>query len=566
MPQARSTRNPGGSGYPLDFDAPNTWTTDDDASDSPGDQPSVQSRRGEELHLVSPLEELRAIYSSWFFWEIASELPSNQARDQRFGRPQDYPDWLLFLLHCAAGITGISTVRATAALFTDRKLWAAFAGDVDRFVPAGWTKIADLQHKRTKHESRLRPRSGRPRRKRPAHAENVLAFSPKTSAVAPARHHLTYFGLKWRGRKKVSGRVEPMNPGDAWFGVRQRVFAKYRELAIVQAQLQGLLDPAQPFQWQNPDREQYVGFDGTICPMTDKRASTACAQHSSGGSKRPIYGSKFTIASIRRDGVAGSRIILDITHTGKDPESDFSNEAAATKAMALELMLRAGGGMKGIVVDSVTRGRDLVELQRAGLTVVNYPHAHRNPGSKDGGRLADGRQEKGHLRTVVVRENSIGGTCEHPIYLVGGEVVERFVASDGTPQGRPLQVVGYEQRQGKSARREYLKARIECTLCGTSDHLVPLFHTDPVSQDPDANWGEFARVFPPSSPEFKHLYGARNDTESRHTNLKARVKHLPADVPGQMLRMLGAMIASNSVAWQLHQQELDQPNVFDDTA
>jgi hypothetical protein len=517
------------------------------------------------LRIVSPLEELRAIYSSDFFWEVAEELPCNSIQNQRFGRPQDYPDWLLFLLVGAAGISGVSTLRASVALFGDRKFWCDFAADVDRFVPSGWTKIAELAHSQTKHEARMRPRTGRPRRSRGS-ASKVVSLRPGIRSVAPQRHHINYFQMKWRGRKKSHGRTVKMQPGDPWYGVKQRVLAKAREVAMVQAQQQGLLDPLLPFQWQNPDREQYVGFDGTIFPMSTKRTTTACAEHSSGGSKTPVFGTKFTIASIRSDGSPGSRIILDITHTGKDPLSDYSNEAAATKAVALQLNEMAQGGMKGIVVDSVVRGRDLTDLQRAGVTVVNYPHAHRNPGSKKGGRLADGRQEKGHLRTVISRSNKFGGTCEHPIYLVGGVPFERFIASDGTPQARPLRVVAYDQRQGKSVRREYLTVHLDCTACGSSDNRVPLFHTDPTSTDPEANWGEFARVFPPDTPQFKFLYGARNDTESRHTNLKARVKHLPPDVAGQMLRMVGAMIASNSVAWQLRRQELDEPNVFDNTA
>ncbi len=62
------------------------------------------------------------------------------------------------------------------------------------------------------------------------------------------------------------------------------------------------------------------------------------------------------------------------------------------------------------------------------------------------------------------------------------------------------------------------------------------------------------------------LYGARNDTESRHTNIKERAKYLPIDVPGQELRLLGAAMTMNAVAWQLHLQAHGEPNVLDDTA
>lgn len=95
---------------------------------------------------------------------------------------------------------------------------------------------------------------------------------------------------------------------------------------------------------------------------------------------------------------------------------------------------------------------------------------------------------------------------------------------------------------------------------------VPLFHTSPTSNDPDANWGEYVRVYPPGSAAFKYLYGARNDTESRHHDLKARVKHLPEDVAGQQLRLLGAAIANNALSWQAHLREHAKSNVIDDTA
>lgn len=75
--------------------------------------------------------------------------------------------------------------------------------------------------------------------------------------------------------------------------------------------------------------------------------------------------------------------------------------------------------------------------------------------------------------------------------------------------------------------------------------------------------------FPPrqaSSAQFQYLYGARNDTEARHADLKSRIKYLPPDVAGQDLRMLGAMVTSNAVAWQAHLQAQEQPNVFDGTA
>lgn len=66
--------------------------------------------------------------------------------------------------------------------------------------------------------------------------------------------------------------------------------------------------------------------------------------------------------------------------------------------------------------------------------------------------------------------------------------------------------------------------------------------------------------------DFRYLYGARNDTESRHVDLKSRITYLPPDIPGQDLRMLSAMVTANAWAWQVHLQAREQPNVFDGTA
>ena len=67
MAKARPLQGPGGMDFPLDLDAPVNLTS----SSAAPCRPAVQSRIGEELRIVSPLEEFRAIYSSDFFWEVA---------------------------------------------------------------------------------------------------------------------------------------------------------------------------------------------------------------------------------------------------------------------------------------------------------------------------------------------------------------------------------------------------------------------------------------------------------------------------------------------------------------
>ena len=149
--------------------------------------------------------------------------------------------------------------------------------------------------------------------------------------------------------------------------------------------------------------------------------------------------------------------------------------------------------------------------------------------------------------------DAIGVTCEHALYWVGGELAERIIDVNGDATVRAATITEYQQRGTRATdetgrvtafgtRREYFIVTIACPIASDFTERIRLFHTDATSTDPDYHWGEVARVFAPTSAEGQYLYGARNDTDSRHTNLKARVKYLPIDVPGQELRLLGAAV------------------------
>lgn len=299
--------------------------------------------------------------------------------------------------------------------------------------------------------------------------------------------------------------------------------------------------------------------------MPRKRPSSACDEHVTGGGSQPVYGSKFTIASCRKLNQYGSRVILDMQHNGGKHSSD-PDEATATVTMAKELRSATGGGLKGLVVDSVLRGQAVADLERNSVTVVNFPHAARNPGSRSGQRRGPDSTEKSYLRSVLTHTDANGTPCEHRLFFYGGVLVEGVIGHDGQKTAVAVQIDGYQQRGSESARRQYFLATVRCPLAGDFTERVPLFHVDGTSTDPDVNYGEVARVFAPNSSQFRRLYGMRNDTESRHTNLKASVKHLPIDVRGQELRLIGAALASNAVAWQLELQLAGEDNVFDNTA
>lgn len=525
----------------------------------------AQTRVGEEHAAITDVGQLFAVATSPGFWELAKLLPGNDISQHRRGRPADYPDWLLFLLCCASAFTGVCSLRAAAALLDQPQLWAQFAEHVDRYVPKGMTHIGDLSRRQA------RPAHLKARPATPPRATAARPMQPRVTASQwvsvppvppPSPHHLDYFLVKWRGRDKTGQSVPPGHP---WHRLRQRIIARFEAISTVQAQQMGLLDPQLDFQYQRPLRSQYAGFDGTVMPVSRRHKGDPAREWKTGDG-RTVYGSKYTIASTRVSGEAHSRVFLAFAQTGKSRDSVYPDEEKAVLDMATRLRDLSDGGLKGIVVDSAIRGHAVSHLQRQSLTVVNYPHAQSNPDGGPGKRLTTTRQEKNHLRRISIHTDENGTPCEHFIYAFGGELVQLVETDEGHTIAR-LPVTKYEQRRNSDgSRREYKTVQIDCDIAGPYAERVALFHTDATSTDPAYNWGEVVRVFAPSSAEFQYLYGARNDTEARHADLKSRIKYLPPDVAGQDLRMLAAMVTANAVAWQVHLQARQQANIFDGTA
>lgn len=499
----------------------------------------AQSRTGERAAVASIGEQIRAVVTSPSFWEIADEFPNNDLTICRRGRPLDFPDWFLFLCVIVSGLAGISTLRNATAYFADRHTWTAFIELVDAYVPDHMTKLGEIsRHTRRRHEIANRPRATAARPS--GSAEVIQLHKPSNRAsrrqaqlpTPPSTNHAYYWSMRWRGLKKTAdGRFEPLVEGDPYYGVRQRVMLRFRELAVLQAMQMGLLGVDSRHSFHNPDPAAFIGVDGTVFPMPKRKKKDACSEpHSVGGQTKPRWGSKFTIFSARIPGQRYSRVILDFAHTGHAPGSAYSSESEATLAIAPAIRALSGDSVQGILVDSAIRGRDVVTLERGHLTVVNWPHAASNPDGGPGKRNGRGRVEKSHLRTVLTHGEKAHHLCAHRIYAVGGVLAELTTDAAGDPvliKKARLSVKRRKNRDG--TRREYHEIEITCPLAGDFSALIPLFHTDPTSSDPEANWGEVVRTYPPGSKEFTLLYGQRNDTEARHADIKSRIKHLPCN-------------------------------------
>lgn len=446
----------------------------------------------------------------------------------------------------------------------------------DRFVPDGMTRLGDIDHTNKKVKIRRTLATAQARwndRVQPFKGRKKQAFERKLTVRPPLPHHSDYFAQLWRG---IDSSGNPLPDGHPWQGLRQKVMTEFRAGAVRQVQEMGSLDPALDFQYKDPDRNQTNGWDGCMFRMPKNRKGPAIGEHYVGGdTTKRVHGTKFTIASTRISGQYHSRVIIDLVHTGRGRNSRAKTEQQAVLEMTpiigalseQEIRGKVKRGLKSVLVDCVVRGTDVIEMQRASYHVVNHPHTGAYPDRGPGKRLNATRVEKHYLRRAAVHDDR-GEPCVHFIYAMGGDLVQIVEDEAGGPGVSPLERLEHKERINKDGTYQHYSLRkVECAATGTSfTERIALFHTDPTSSDLRYNWGEVCRVFPPSSPEFPYLYGQRNDTESRHTDLKARAKYLPADVPGQELRLLAASMLLNAIAWQVHLQAHHQPNVFDDTA
>ena len=547
---------------------------------SPAEEKARMSRQGEDDSTVASDAQIRAIYTSEWFWELAAMFPNNRlwwggkttdTDRRRGGRPQHYPDYLMLLILCIAGLATVKTVRAARDRIKDPRRWADLVEHVDQYVPEGWTRLGDLAERTYNRRPRRPitqpvgappPRTRALRRRRD---NKVTVLRRPALPEPPTLATVRYWQLRWRG---LNVNREPVLPGHDYYGIRERVLEKFEALAVEQAQYMGMFDKSQNFVFGKPDRKQHLGFDGVVfSPRRRRNGNNPTVGIYKTGEGKTVSGTKYGITSVRRDGMHHTRVIISFHHIHKDLPESYDNEQAVVRDVVPRIHKHADGGMKGLLVDSAIRGEDVTALQKQGITVVNYPYAESNPDGGPGNRLDASRVEKSHLRTVVTHTNDYGATCEHYIFAMGGELVQVLMNGTGEYEIQPLEYLRYLQRPNRDGtRREYHEVRITCAHGDDLKQAIPLFHTEGTSGDPAFNAGEYVRVYPPRSENFLYLYGARNDTESRHADLKSRLTHLPRHVAGQELRLLGAAVALNALSWQVLLQSYGADNVIDDTA
>ena len=311
--------------------------------------------------------------------------------------------------------------------------------------------------------------------------------------------------------------------GDAW---HEKVIDAVSRQAVKDAQALGYLDPDRTGSWSSPDGRDFVATDGTVMlpaygSGTDDSLGPQIVFNDEKAKNKPI-GSKVLTTFVHGD-EPGSRIILraDIVPPGPNGSPGGESEPVAHAVRAIAAA--AEGGLKGVIVDSVIRGKLVAELDREGCIVVNYPHAKSNPNRVTGGRKAEGRVERTVELPAMTHATKGSACCEHALVMVGSVPHTRMVDAEGDEQLVPLTIAKQTRRQNKDGSwRSYHVYKVPC-IRGNFRHTHRLFPVDETT----INHGESTRFYPTDTDEFAGLYGRRNATESWHAELKRRRRRLP---------------------------------------
>lgn len=462
--------------------------------DNTGAFRTKRARTYEEKEAASQDALLRSLIADPAFWSLAMTLPGNRCRTGRRGRPSHNPSWLFLLL---AGLTTITGSQRSAVVYlNDRDRWDWLRFYTEQHRPSGLDTLGD------------RP---------------------------PQRHHFSTFLRKWESA--------------AWAAVRLASHDRFRVDACQRARARGLFDPAEELRYSTVDHGQHIVFDGTVFKgPADSRRSTANGENWQMKSGRDrVWGSKVVFATARGDDYQ-SRLVLDFEQVLGTTPSGVGDEAASTITSATRLKEQMPG-VRGIIVDSIIRGKHLAALADKGLIVTNYPHALSNPKKRSGGRFAPGRKEKKQqLRTLT--HDTAQGVCQHRLDIVGGIFYTEQFDATGNLVPTECHVVGFDSRRNPSGSyRYYLKVSVPCAN-GAFKTLVPLYHED---RDKYAikglNRGELLRFYPPNTPQFQVLYGRRNDSESFHRQVKRRLPRLPAyRAERQVVFVMGLALVNNATS------------------
>jgi len=251
-----------------------------------------------------------------------------------------------------------------------------------------------------------------------------------------------------------------------------------------------------------------------------------------------VVGNKYWIASARGERVH-ERVILDVAHVPDEKGCNASECDIATEG-ALRLA-QSRVHAKAIVTDGVLRGVHIEKIQREGGIIVVSPVQAHKVDKSSGSRT----EKEGPLTSVSVTHPD-GHTSQLDLWYRGGRVCQKIVDGDAEVRLVPLKRLEVQRRQNKNGtHRFYVVYEVAHPHNGIPGKVS-------LSMDGHA---ENVRIIPPGDPDYKGLYGRRQDTEAINRSLDDHHHLRRARSVGarrQLFDVLAFAMRTNSITRELY--------------
>lgn len=419
---------------------------------------------------VGALEKIEAILTNPALYELAEEIPS--PKRERGGRGRTYPDYMLLVYEAL-----VSVFRSARQVEAELK------------HPVVWRFMRKLVRRRfPEDESKWLP------------SEPML------------RHHYLY------GRNRYLACPE----------ILDRLMEVHRKAAAAQAVGIGLVDPDGPGSWTHPDLTRMLYADGkVITPLFKAQAGDTKLDKKTGeikalryepdaglhfeGTGETAYGTKFVMVAVRSVDERG-RMILDF---------DWVPKPGGEANIAMDCFGRVAPlvpGAQGVIYDTALRGVHHQKLLRElGLMPVNKVTAAEK-GAKEPRRSEGQRVEKSvHFedKEVTLPDGSVRTLR---LFARGGAVGIAEFTDTGEMVFKELTRKRTHRNQDKTGLyRWYNDYRLPEEYGGGT--ITIRLHGDETDVPRKFNRTENIRPIPPTDPDFKKIYGRRNDSESINRGL-----------------------------------------------
>jgi hypothetical protein len=290
----------------------------------------------------------------------------------------------------------------------------------------------------------------------------------------------------------------------------------------------------------NPPKPDPV--TGEIRPSREPDAK----MHHTGDGRQP-YGTKFVFL-FARGTHPGTRFVLSV--------DEAEHDEVGTALEMVDRLRPQIPGAKNFIYDGALRGTHIDRLMTGlGLGTISpmYPAA----GSKKSGK------QRQHKRIPIPNATINANGKENQIIAVDGApaIMRRNVDGEEVPEFLTLRQVRKQPRADGTFRwsGEYF-------LPGRHGTDVVLIRFDQTDEDRKRNFNraENLRAFPPSSAQYKKVYGRRSDAESSNRLLEDSLWLNRAHCLGarqQLVTMIGFQRATNAVAFARYRARQAAPEL-----